>query len=91
MAEAENVLIEVATVCQATVAETWMLRVPSDMAALLADDPDQAHEVLDQLDDYGVEFLGCNEEVSDEHERSVVRIRFFDAGGNLERTVPGAQ
>ena len=75
-------LIDVKAVCTATVVETWTLRVPEAMAARLAADPDQAIDVLDRLGEYGVEFLGCEDEVSDERERSIIELRTFDADGN---------
>ena len=78
----DQVLVEVEAVCTATVVETWTLRVPEAMAARLAADPDQAIDVLDRLDEYGVEFLGCANDVSDERDRSITGLRTFDAGGN---------
>ena len=75
-------LIEVQSICTATVVETWTLRVPEAMAAALADDPDGALELLDRLGEDGVEFLACDDEVSDERDRTLIGLRTFDADGN---------
>lgn len=65
----DHVLIEVRTVCSATVEEKWILRVPPEIRDAVAADNNAA---LDLLSEYFVSVE--NVDVRDEEDRDIVRV-----------------